>query len=89
MTISAATKKKTVSAHQRHEKDSGSPEVQISILTERINALQPHFKINPKDHGGRRGLILMVSQRNRLLRFLSETHRDSYSALIRKLGLRK
>jgi small subunit ribosomal protein S15 len=69
--------------------DSGSPEVQVSVLTERIVSLQDHFKSNPKDHGSRRGLLLMVGQRNRLLRYLSQVDRERYNALIQKLGLRK
>jgi small subunit ribosomal protein S15 len=87
--ISTAAKKKAITSARRHEKDSGSPEVQISALTERIVALQDHFRANPKDHGSRRGLLLMVGQRNRLLRYLSQVDREAYNALIQKLGLRK
>ena len=68
--ISTAAKKKAISSAKRHDKDSGSPEVQVSVLTERITSLQDHFRANPKDHGSRRGLLLMVGQRNRLLRYL-------------------
>jgi len=87
--ISTAAKKKAITSARRHEKDSGSPEVQISAITERIVALQDHFRANPKDHGSRRGLLLMVGQRNRLLRYLSQVDREAYNALIQKLGLRK
>ena len=87
--ISTAAKKKAIASNRRHETDSGSPEVQISALTERIVALQDHFRANPKDHGSRRGLLLMVGQRNRLLRYLSQVDREAYNALIQKLGLRK
>jgi small subunit ribosomal protein S15 len=87
--ISTAAKKKAISSAKRHDKDSGSPEVQVSVLTERITALQDHFRANPKDHGSRRGLLLMVGQRNRLLRYLSTIDRERYNALIQKLGLRK
>ena len=87
--ISTAAKKKAIASARRHDKDSGSPEVQISALTERIVALQDHFRANPKDHGSRRGLLLMVGQRNRLLRYLSQVDREAYNALIQKLGLRK
>ena len=87
--ISTAAKKKAITTARRHEKDSGSPEVQISAITERIVALQDHFRANPKDHGSRRGLLLMVGQRNRLLRYLSQVDREAYNALIQKLGLRK
>ena len=87
--ISTAAKKKAITSAKRHDKDSGSPEVQVSVLTERITALQDHFRANPKDHGSRRGLLLMVGQRNRLLRYLSTVDREGYNALIQKLGLRK
>ena len=87
--ISTAAKKKAISSAKRHDKDSGSPEVQVSVLTERITSLQDHFRANPKDHGSRRGLLLMVGQRNRLLRYLSTVDRERYNALIQKLGLRK
>jgi small subunit ribosomal protein S15 len=87
--ISTAAKKKAITSAKRHDKDSGSPEVQVSVLTERITALQDHFRANPKDHGSRRGLLLMVGQRNRLLRYLSTVDRERYNALIQKLGLRK
>ena len=87
--ISTAAKKKAITSAKRHDKDSGSPEVQVSLLTERITSLQDHFRANPKDHGSRRGLLLMVGQRNRLLRYLSTVDRERYNALIQKLGLRK
>jgi small subunit ribosomal protein S15 len=87
--ISTAAKKKAITSAKRHDKDSGSPEVQVSVLTERITSLQDHFRANPKDHGSRRGLLLMVGQRNRLLRYLSTVDRERYNALIQKLGLRK
>ncbi len=89
MTISPPTKKRVIESNRVHATDSGSPPVQIALLTERINALQTHFKSNSKDAAGRRGLILMVGKRNRLLRYLASTDREGYSALIRKLGLRK
>ncbi|MFM1829750.1 MAG: hypothetical protein RLZZ558_90 [Planctomycetota bacterium] len=87
--ISATAKKTAIEGAKRHGTDSGSPEVQISVLTQRIVALQDHFRANPKDHGSRRGLLLMVGQRNRLLRYLSQVDREAYNALIQKLGLRK
>lgn len=87
--ISSLEKAPVIAAHRQHDKDCGSTEVQIAILTERINSLQGHFKAHKKDHAGRRGLLLMVSKRNRLLRYLAETRRESYGALIKKLGLRK
>jgi small subunit ribosomal protein S15 len=89
MAISAETKQKTVSSYRRHDKDSGSPEVQIALLTEKITALSEHLKDHEKDHHSRRGLIMMVGKRNRLLRYLQDTDRDQYTAVIGRLGLRK
>lgn len=87
--ISTADKASVIKRNQNHPKDCGSTEVQIAILTKRIDSLQDHFKAHAKDHAGRRGLLLMVSKRNRLLRYIAETNRDGYAALIKKLGLRK
>lgn len=89
MTIALEKKAELISEHRRSDSDTGSPEVQIAILSERINALQEHFKSNHKDHAGRRGLLMLVGRRNRLLRYLARTDRSSYLALIKKLGLRK
>ncbi|MAB27814.1 MAG: 30S ribosomal protein S15 [Planctomycetaceae bacterium] len=89
MTITEQKKSELIQEHGRDAKDTGSPEVQIAIITERINALQGHFKSNHKDHASRRGLLMLVGRRNRLLRYLSRTDRDAYQALIKKLGLRK
>ncbi len=69
--------------------DTGSPEVQVALLTARINELTPHFKQHLKDHHGRRGLLKMVNQRKRLLSYLKAKDADRYTALIQKLGLRK
>ena len=89
MTITEQKKSELIQEHGRDGNDTGSPEVQIAIITERINALQGHFKNNHKDHASRRGLLMLVGRRNRLLRYLSRTDRDAYQALIKKLGLRK
>lgn len=89
MTISATKKKQVVAGNRRHDADSGSPEVQVAVLTERINSLQDHFRTHLKDFSSRRGLLLMVGKRNRLLKYLAETDRNAYSNLIKKLGLRK
>ncbi|MDG2292635.1 MAG: 30S ribosomal protein S15 [Phycisphaerales bacterium] len=89
MTITEQKKSELIQEHGRDAKNTGSPEVQIAIITERINALQGHFKSNHKDHASRRGLLMLVGRRNRLLRYLSRTDRDAYQALIKKLGLRK
>ncbi len=78
-----------VKAHARKVGDTGSPEVQVALLTARINELTPHFKTHAKDHHGRRGLLKMVNQRKRLLTYLKGKDGDRYTALITKLGLRK
>lgn len=89
MTITATRKKQVIAGTRRHDTDSGSPEVQVGVITERIAELQEHFRTHPKDFSSRRGLLLMVGKRNRLLKYLAETNRDAYSNLIKKLGLRK
>jgi small subunit ribosomal protein S15 len=89
MTIAAETKTKLISEYRRHEGDAGSPEVQIAILTSRIGELTEHLKTHSKDHAGRRGLLMMVSKRNRLLRYLGRSNREAYQATIKRLGLRK
>ena len=72
-----------------HETDTGSTDVQIALLTQRINELTGHFKTHTKDHHSRRGLVLMVGRRNRLLRYLATTQPEEYQKLISRLGLRK
>ena len=72
-----------------HATDTGSPEVQVALLTQRINHLTEHLKSNDKDHHGRRGLLMMVGKRRRLLRYLQEQDVERYRALIAKLGLRR
>ena len=83
------TKQEIIATYGRHEGDTGSPEVQIALLTERINHLNAHLKNNQKDHHSRRGLLLMVGQRRGLLEYLKNTDIEGYRALIAKLGLRK
>jgi len=78
-----------VKANARAANDTGSPEVQVALLTARINELTPHFKLHAKDHHGRRGLLKMVNQRKRLLTYLKDKDGERYTALIQKLGLRK
>jgi small subunit ribosomal protein S15 len=87
--ISKAVKASTVAAHQAHAKDTGTPEVQVAILTERINGLSEHFKMHKKDHHSRRGLLKLVSQRRRMLDYLRRNGPDRYQALIKSLGLRR
>ena len=78
-----------IETYKIHPTDTGSPEVQIAILTERINHLNEHLKINKKDHHSRRGLLKMVGQRRGLLAYLKKTDLEGYRALIAKLGIRK
>ncbi|MBC7364397.1 MAG: 30S ribosomal protein S15 [Candidatus Aminicenantes bacterium] len=82
-------KAKIIQENQVHPKDSGSPEVQIAILTERINQLITHFQTHKKDFHSRRGLMKLVGQRKRLLQYLKRTDRSRYENLIHKLNLRK
>jgi len=86
-----AKEKKTdlIKGFQRQEGDTGSPEVQVALLTGRINYLTDHFKAHPKDHHSRRGLLRMVGQRRRLLNYLQKADNERYRNLIEKLGLRK
>ena len=87
--ISKEQTEQIVAQDGRTAGDTGSPEVQIAILTARINDLTDHFKANPKDHHSRRGLLKMVGQRRGLLAYLKKTDIERYRALIEKLGLRK
>jgi len=89
MTLQTAAKADIVKTHARGTADTGSPEVQVALLTARINDLTPHFKAHLKDHHGRRGLLKMVNQRKRLLSYLKVTDAERYTSLIAKLGLRK
>lgn len=89
MSTTALIKAEIVQANARGANDTGSPEVQVALLTARINDLTPHFKQHQKDHHGRRGLLKMVNRRKRLLAYLRETDVSRYAALIQKLGLRK
>ena len=87
--IAAEKKTKIVSDYKIHEKDTGSPEIQIAILTSRITELTEHLRTHKKDHSSRRGLLKMVSKRNRLLKYLTREDRTRYQTIIGKLGLRK
>ena len=89
MAVTVQEKAKVIAAHQRAKGDTGSPEVQIALLTTRINGLNDHFKINVKDHHSRRGLLRMVSRRRKLLDYLKTRNAETYRELIDKLGLRK
>jgi len=89
MALQVEQKAQVVKSHQRSSKDTGSPEVQIALLTERINGLGDHFKTHVKDFHSRRGLLKLVSQRRKLLDYLRVKDADKYRGLIEKLGLRK
>ena len=84
-----ALKEKTIEGVRLHERDTGSADVQVALLTERINQLTEHLQKNLKDHSSRRGLLIMVGQRRRLLDYLHETDVSRYQALTKKLKLRK
>ena len=87
--ISAETKQKVVEGFGRDSGDTGSTEVQVALLTERINELSDHFGVHKKDHHSRRGLLRIVSQRRRLLDYLKSKEMSRYQALIERLGLRR
>jgi small subunit ribosomal protein S15 len=89
MSISSAVKQEVIKEFRRNDSDTGSPEVQIAVLTKRIETLTTHFQQHSKDHASRRGLLMLVSRRRRLLRFLQQTDPDCYLNMIQKLGLRK
>jgi len=89
MTMDTTQRAEVIKAHARGAADTGSPEVQVALLTARINELTPHFKAHVKDHHGRRGLLKLVNQRKSLLSYLKDRDAERYTALIQKLGLRK
>lgn len=89
MTLNAESKKIIIDDFKTHDSDTGSPEVQVAILTKRINDLTEHFKTHSKDYHSRRGLLMMVGQRRRLLDYLKRKSKDRYATLIERLGLRR
>ncbi|MHC4427589.1 MAG: 30S ribosomal protein S15 [Planctomycetota bacterium] len=89
MAIAATRRQELIKDYRRRDGDTGSPEVQVAILTERIRELTEHLRRNKQDFASRRGLLLMVGKRNRLLRYLARTNREGYKVLIKRLGLRK
>ncbi len=89
MALTKDKKKKVITDYKRDKHDTGSPEVQIALLTERINELSAHFKAHVKDHHSRYGLIKMVGLRKRLLAYLNKTNPESYKKLLVRLDLRK
>ncbi|MBK8166431.1 MAG: 30S ribosomal protein S15 [bacterium] len=88
MALTKDQKDAVINKYRKHDKDSGSPEVQIALLTERINTLGDHFKMHKADHHSRRGLLKMVGQRKRLLSYLKKKDLEGYRSLIKDLGLR-
>ncbi len=89
MALSAADKSDLVGKYATHEGDTGSPEVQVALLTARITYLTEHFQTHKKDHSSRRGLLKLVGQRRKLLKYLRTTEEARYQSLIKSLGLRK
>lgn len=89
MALASAQKAPIIDKYRQHPKDTGSPEVQIAILTNRIAELTEHFKLHKKDHASRRGLLMMVNTRRRLLDYLKNRHRDRYQQVIQSLGIRR
>lgn len=89
MSLNKEKKKELIESYRVHEKDSGSPEVQVALLTERIISLTEHFKLHKKDHHSRRGLLKLVAQRKKLISYLKTTDKKRYETLLGRLGLRK
>lgn len=89
MALTRERKTDIIGSYKTHDNDTGSPEVQVAILSERINYLTEHFKVHAKDHHSRRGLLMLVGQRRRLLDYLKRKDAERYGELIRRLGIRK
>ncbi len=89
MALPKEEKERIIKEFQLHDKDSGSPEVQIALLTERIKRLTEHFKVHKKDYHSRRGMMMLIGQRRRLLNYLKKTDFNRYREVIKRLGLRK
>jgi small subunit ribosomal protein S15 len=89
VTLTKESKQAIIDKFRLHQEDSGSPEVQVALLTEKIRYLTEHFKVHKRDHASRRGLLRMVGQRRRLLDYLKATEVDRYRKVVKDLGLRK
>ncbi|UCD84137.1 MAG: 30S ribosomal protein S15 [Deltaproteobacteria bacterium] len=89
MGLAQQKKQELINEYQTHDNDTGSPEVQIALMTERISHLTEHFKVHKKDHHSRRGLFKLVSQRRRLLDYLKKKNVERYRNIVKKLGIRK
>lgn len=88
MALTQQRKQELISGYQVHETDTGSADVQVAMLTDRINKLSKHLQANKKDHSSRRGLLKMIGQRKRLLAYIQKHNREKYQALIARLGIR-
>ena len=89
MALAIEAKRQILSTNQRHKSDTGSPEVQIALLSQRLALLQEHFQTHKKDHGSRKGLLNLVSKRRRLLTYLRNTDPERYKAVLLRLGIRR
>ena len=89
MALAVEAKRQIFQTNQRHKSDTGSPEVQIALLSTRISLLTEHFKTHKKDHGSRRGLLTLVAKRRRLLTYLRNTDPERYKAVLTRLGIRR
>jgi small subunit ribosomal protein S15 len=89
MALAIDVKRRVLEGNRQHKSDTGSPEVQIALLSERITLLTEHFKTHKKDHSSRKGLLTLVAKRRRLLTYLRDTNPDRYKALLQKLGIRR
>jgi small subunit ribosomal protein S15 len=89
MALAVEAKRQVLSTNQRHKSDTGSPEVQIALLSQRITLLTEHFKTHKKDHGSRKGLLTLVAKRRRLLTYLRNTDPERYKEVLQRLGIRR
>ncbi len=89
MALASEAKRQILAANQRHKTDTGSPEAQIALLTQRITLLTEHFKSHGKDHGSRKGLLTLVAKRRRLLTYLRDSDTERYKAVLQRLGIRR
>jgi small subunit ribosomal protein S15 len=89
MALAVEAKRQIVTSNQQHKSDTGSPEVQIALLSQRISLLTEHFKTHKKDHGSRKGLLTLVAKRRRLLTYLRDRSPERYKAVLQKLGIRR
>ncbi len=89
MALAIESKRQILTTNQRHKSDTGSPEVQIALLSERITMLTEHFKTHKKDHGSRKGLLTLVAKRRRLLTYLRNSDPERYKAVLQRLGIRR